>query len=226
MIKCIIIDDDKTFTEVLKHYVEQTGFLQLTGCYFSAVSALKSGTIKDADIAFLDIEMPEMTGIELLGSISDMPPVIIVSSKKDYGVEAFEHNTIDYLHKPISYARFMKAAEKAKKIISSEKKVQDCFYIRNEGMWIKLSVQDICHVKADNDYVIIYTENEKYRVHKKMKDLLEKLPSDYFMQIHRSYLVQLSKISKIDGEVIEVNKRTLPVSKTHIQELHNRLNLI
>ena len=227
IIRCVIIDDDEIAIEILKHYISKTEMLKLTGTYKNSRSAINGLVPNEVDVIFLDVEMPEMSGIEFLESYEKPPPVIITSQKKEYGADAFNYNTIDYLHKPFSYSRFLKAVNKTQSYYkNSTSRENENLFVKIERVWTKIPIKEIIHIKADNDYVQLYTEKEKYKVLSSLKDILEKLPQKDFMQIHRSRIVQISKIDTIDGELIEVNKRLLPVSKTYLKELHERLNMI
>jgi len=228
LIRCAIIDDDSVFTEILQHYISKIDFMELTHSYSDAKSAAALDFNK-IDLLFLDIEMPNMTGIEFLNSLPTAPPVIIVSRKKEYGVEAFDHDSIDYLHKPVSFSRFTKAANKAQRFfeqVNKPKKYnQDSLFIRQARIWIRIPINEILFIKADNNDVIIKSTDKIYKAHSKLADIYNNLPQKDFLQVHRSYIVQLQKIEKVDGEIIEINNRTIPVSKAHIKELHERLNI-
>lgn len=231
-LKCAIIDDDNIFTEVLKHYIAKTENLKLSETFSDADSALQNLDVAAVDFIFLDVEMPGMTGIELMGCLPAIPPVIFISQKKEYGVDAFELNAVDYLHKPISYVRFVKSVQKMQTHLDGSRKKPDntasneSLYVKQEGMWIRIPVNEIIHIKADNDQVVINTVKAKYITYSTMKEIGKRLPVKEFMQIHRSYIVQLKRIDKLDGDVIEINNRTLPVSKTYLHELHKRLNML
>jgi DNA-binding LytR/AlgR family response regulator len=204
--------------------------MELVGKYADANSAAATLDFNQIDLVFLDIEMPGMNGLEFLNSLSVAPPVIIVSRKKEYGVDAFDHDSIDYLHKPVSLPRFMKAANKARKFFEQanrpESSNRDSLFVRQERMWVRIPVTEILYVKADDNDVIIKAPDKTYKTRSKLAEIYKQLSKKDFMQVHRSYIVQLQKIDKIDGEILEINTRTIPVSKTHIKELRERLNII
>lgn len=226
-LRCIIIDDDELAIEILKEYILKTNYLNLEATFNNITAAINQVNFNDIDLIFLDVEMPEMTGIEFLESHPRLPPVIITSKKKEYGADAFNYNVIDFLHKPYSFARFMKAVDKAREFLHETQTSQnDNLFIKTDHSWTKIPVKEIVRLRADNDSVLIYTEQEKYRILGSLKSIIGKLPRKQFMQIHRSHVVQLNKIDSIDGELIEINKRLIPVSKTYLKELHERLNLI
>ena len=179
--------------------------------------------------------MPEINGIEFLDCLPSSPPVIFVSRKKEYGADAFEYESIDYLTKPVSFTRFLKAVNKAKKYFEQAEanhehhpdghSENEGIFIRHDRMWIRVPYKEILYIKADNNDVIIKTSDTVYKSHIKLKDICEQLPNTNFLQVHRSFVVQLSKIDKVDGEIIEINSKTIPVSKTYMKELYHRLNI-
>jgi DNA-binding LytR/AlgR family response regulator len=229
LLRCVIIDDDTVFTKIVEHYISKIDFMELSNKYSDADSAASSIDFNKVDLLFLDIEMPGMSGIEFLNSLPIAPPVIIVSRKKDYGVDAFDHDSIDYLHKPVSFPRFLKAANKARKFFEQanrpERNNKDNLFVRQERMWIRIPINEILYIKADDNDVIIKVPDKTYKTHSKLTDIYQQLPQKDFLQVHRSYVVQLQKIDKIDGEIIEINARTIPVSKGHLKELRDRLNI-
>jgi DNA-binding LytR/AlgR family response regulator len=229
LIRCAIIDDDSIFTKILEHYISKIDFMEFVNTYSDADKAYSSLDFNNIDLLFLDIEMPNMTGIEFLNSLPVAPPVIIVSRKKEYGVEAFDHDSIDYLYKPVSFSRFEKAANKARKfferINKPEKNNKDGLFIKQARIWIRIPINEILYIKADNNDIIIKSADKTYKANCKLINIYNQLPQKDFMQVHRSYIVQLQKIEKIDGEIIEINNRSIPVSKACIKELYQRLNI-
>ncbi len=226
-VRCIIIDDDNIAIEILKHYISKTEMLSLVGTYKDAGSAINKMNIGETDLIFLDVEMPQMNGLEFLESFVQLPPVIITSQKKEYGADAFNFNVVDYLQKPFPYSRFLRALNKAKlnkgNNINSER---ENLFVKIKRTWVKIPIKEIIRIRADNDYVIIYTAKEKHQALSSLKNILDRLPGKDFMQIHRSHIVQLHKIETVDGELIEIDNRLLPVSKTYLKELHERLNML
>lgn len=229
LLKCVIIDDDSVFEKIIEHYISKVDFMELTNKYSDAATALSSLDFNKVDLLFLDVEMPGMTGIEFLKSLPVAPPVIMVSQKKDYGVDAFDHDSIDYLHKPVSFSRFMKAANKARTFFEQsnkqDKSNKDNLFVRHERMWIRIPVSDILYIKADNNDVLIKAHDKTYKTHTKLTNIYSQLPKKDFLQVHRSYIVQIPKIDKLDGDFVEINSRAIPVSKTYIKQLHERLNI-
>lgn len=230
LLKCVIIDDDSVFAKIIEHYIAKIDFMELMDTYADADSASASIDFTKVDLLFLDIEMPGTSGIEFLNTLPVAPPVIIMSRNKEYGVDAFDHDSIDYLHKPVSFPRFAKAANKAKKFFeqanSPARNNKDSLFIRQERMWIRIPMSEILYVKADDNDIIIKVADKTYKTHAKLANIYTQLPRKDFLQVHRSYIVQLQKIDKIDGDTIEINSRPIPVSKAHSKELHDRLNIL
>jgi len=228
-LNCALIDDDKVFLQTMRHYFEKTEFLKLSREYTDPTDAFNSLDFSSIDVLFLDMEMPQMSGTELLNSLSFAPPVVFVSKKKEYATDAFDKNAIDYLHKPVSYQRFLKTAEKIKEqFTSSVKKINKPhghLFIRVEGYWLKVDLVELQIIKADNNNVFVKTNNRDFKCNQRLKDLVEQLPQESFMQVHRSYIVNLEHVNKVDGEVIQVANRIVPVSKSFIGDLYDRLNI-
>ncbi|MCB0429234.1 MAG: response regulator transcription factor [Flavobacteriales bacterium] len=231
LIKTAILDDDKVFCEILTHYISKIEFLHLEGTYHDVFSALSDDrAFQQLDLLFLDVEMPGMTGVELLASFDDTAPkVVMISGKREYGVEAFDYDVVDYLQKPITFSRFVKAIKKVQKVmeekLDKEPNISASLFIRVDGLWKRLAFTEICLIKSHNNSVIVKTEDESFESPMRLKDIVDRLPEGKFMQVHRSYIVNLEKISKVDGEIIEVGERTVPVSRTYIQTLYDRLNI-
>lgn len=228
-LRTVIVDDDNIFCDVMEHYISKVNWFDLAARYNSTEELFNSSQLKHIDLIFLDIEMPMMTGLEFLDTLSDKAPeVVIVSSKRKYGVDAFEYKVIDYLHKPFSFSRFMKTVTKVKNKFESEDRAylnEDHFFIRTDGIWIKMPYDEVSFIRGDNNQVIIKTKQDKITSPVRLKDIEERLPKSRFMRVHRSYIVQLNKISKVDGEVVVVDDKTVPISKTYIKELYDRLNI-
>jgi len=228
-LKCAIIDDDSLFTQIIEHYLESVDTIHLEGVYHDPTEALNKINFNEIDFLFLDMEMPGMSGISFLNSLPVVPPIIVVSGKKTYGADAFEYNALDYLHKPISNERFLKSINKIKahfeKTKAPQTTIQQNIFIKHEGIHIRLAINDINVIRANDNDVTIVANGKSYKTHLRLKDIYEMLPQTEFMQVHRSFIVQLSKIDKVDGEVIEINSRTIPVSRTYLSELYERLRI-
>lgn len=232
-IKCTIIDDDKVFTKILEHYIGKVEYLEHQATFNNSIDALDKVDQLKPDLIFLDMEMPEINGIQLLNTFPKSSKVIFVTKSREYGPEAFEHNAIDYLCKPVTLDRFLKCINKVKNILentSVETSInshisEDYLFVRNNGLWVKVAMSDINSIKADNNYIVIRTDNGDIRTNIKFKDIIDKLSQDDFMQVHRSHIVRVDKITKVDGEVLEIKNKTIPISKSYQDQLFERLHL-
>lgn len=231
---CVVIDDDKLSRKVVESYIERTDFLSFGASYPSAIEAINNIKKNEpVDLIFLDIEMPEMSGMEFLNSLSTTPQIIIISSKEQYALEAFEYDVTDYLLKPISYSRFFKAVSKAnRRYKNSESFMQDKneIFIKSNSALVRLNYDDILWIEALENYVVVNSYHEKYTIHFTMKAIEEKMPAARFSRIHRSYIVNLSKIGVIeDNSVIietESGQKAIPIGKSYRDKLLGDINLM
>lgn len=227
--KCVIVEDEKLSRQIIEKFVKQTEFLELVESCESAVKAASILKDKPVDLLFLDIEMPEMTGMELLKALSKKPQIILITGKEEYAIEAFEQDVTDYILKPTSYSRFLKAALKAKDIFDQKKPPMErdnYLFAKVDNRLVKINLPDIYFIEAQGDYVQIHTEENKFTVYSTMKNIEQKLPDQDFMRVHRSYIVRLERIEDIAEGTLLVKKKILPIGGSYKQELLNRLNII
>ena len=230
--KCIIVDDNKMARMALKQLVSQVQNLEMVAECNNAMEAYNQLSNNSIDLIFLDIEMPEMSGIDLIKKLSTKKPLIIfTTAKTDYAVEAFELNVIDYLVKPITQGRLVQAVEKAQEAIDSNKEEvkveeQGFVFVKDNGMLKRISIDDILFLEAMGDYVKVHTTPKFHVVHATLKSIEEKLPSTKFLRVHRSYIVAINKIDFIQEGTIAIGKTTIPVADTHKSNLNKRLNLL
>ncbi len=228
-LRCIIVDDDENSRSVIEHCVSKTDFLSLEGIYSSAKDALVGLKSKPADVIFLDVEMPEMSGIDFMKTFTDIPQVVIVTSKKEYAAEAYDYNVTDFVSKPIDYARFLKAAEKARDMHSSITRSEinlDEIFIKKDSRLIKLYANEINWIEALSDYVNIYTTGQRYTVLTTMKGIESKLPPKDFARVHRSYIIRIDKIKEIEENTVFIGENAIPISRSHKEALLKKLNLL
>ena len=230
--KCIIVDDNKIARMALKQLVSQVQTLELVAECTDAMEALQAFNSKQVDLLLLDIEMPDMSGLDLIKKLGNKRPLIIfTTAKKDYAVEAFELNVVDYLVKPISLPRFTQAIEKAQETVESnreEVKVEEqgFVFVKDNGVLKRISIDDILFLEAMGDYVKVHTGQKFHVVHATLKSIEEKLPLSKFVRVHRSYIVAINKIDYIQEGTISIGKTTIPVADTHKTNLNKRLNLL
>jgi DNA-binding LytR/AlgR family response regulator len=232
---CIIIEDDKLSLRIIEEFVNRTTELNLIETFTNAVDAI-NGLGKDSDVQliFLDIELPDMSGMEFLDSIDISPQVIIISSKDKYAVDAFNYEVTDYLVKPITYARFFKAIERARKRVQVrnglDKIGKDEIFIKKNSTLVRLRYDEILLVEALENYVIFNTFEDKYTIHFTMKAIEQKLPHGKFTRVHRSYIVNTGSIEVIEDNsvIIKVHDGTksIPIGKSYKDKLMGDINLM
>lgn len=229
---CIIVDDNKMARMTMKQLVSQVKDLQLVQECADAMEAYNTINKEDVDLILLDIEMPGMTGLELIRNLGNKRPLIIfTTAKTDYAVEAFELNVVDYLVKPVTPARFLQAIERANEAYNSDKETvnvneQEFVFVKDNGVLKRINVDDIMFLEAMGDYVKVHTGQKFHVLHSTLKSIEEKLPSSKFIRVHRSYIVSLNKIDYIQEGVISIGKSTVPVADTYRTTLNKRLNLL
>jgi len=230
---CIIIDDDALSRRVVEEFVERTDFLSLTHSFKDAVAAINAFNKEneEIDLIFLDIEMPEMDGIDFMNALKNLPQVIIISSKEKYAVNAFDYDVTDYLLKPITYSRFYKAALKAKNIHEiKERDDVDEIYVKKNSALVRLKYDEILWVEALENYVIINSFSEKFTIHFTMKAIESQLPSKHFKRVHRSYIINVKKIDRIEDNSIYIKNseglKNIPIGKAYKERFMNDINLM
>lgn len=241
MVNVIIVDDEPLAQDVLETYIEKIPELHLVkkcSNAFEANDALKNN---DIDLMFLDIQMPQLTGIDFLKTLSKPPLVIFTTAYPNYAIEGFELDALDYLLKPISIDRFMKAANKAIEQIGLQQKDgstaqatgssssnTEYFFVKADKKLVKVNFKEIIYIEGLKDYVIIRMDSSRVITLQTMKSLEEKLPSTNFMRIHRSYIVNTEKINAIIGNMVEVVEKNqakhLPIGKNYREHLLTMIN--
>ena len=241
---CLIIDDDKLCRKVLTKYLDKVDFIENYISVESAIEAINLLQKKETeiDLIFLDVEMPEMDGMEFLGIMEEVPQVIVVSSMEKYALSAFEYDVTDYLLKPVTFPRFLRAVNRAHEKLKEEKQASN----ENPGpseqkddnvIWIKSSSKlepinpnDILYIESLENYAVFYLFSERHTVHFTLKALISKLPSEIFYRIHRSYIINIKKIRSIKGNSVEIETKdgiqSLPLGKSYREQLFRDLNVL
>ena len=234
-LNCAIVDDEPLALDLLECYVGKVPFLNLVGRYSSAVAAMQDVCQKKFDLLFLDIQMPELDGLEFAKMVPEDTRIVFTTAFNQYAVEGYRVNALDYLLKPISPAAFMEAANRAlewfslKQGTNTEVEAEssgDCIYVKSEYKLIQVQLNDILYVEGLKDYVKIYTERNPRPILSlsSMKAMEGRLPSDRFLRVHRSFIVQKSKIRVIDRNRIVFGSVYIPVSDSYKQEWTTFLN--
>ncbi len=227
-LKCLIIDDDAMSSQMLDEMCKRVTNLTVERICQTATEAFNFLKQETIDLIFLDIELPDMSGLEFLKQTSQLPQVIITSSKESYAFEAFNFQVIDYLQKPIQYPRFIKGIERA--LLLAKQKVSSTneeIYIRTDGKLIRLLLNEIAYIESLGDYVIFHTiRKEKHIAHSTMKNIEEKINGQRFVRVHRSFIINLSKIVDIQDTNLVVFDRVIPVSRAHKNNLFSLIQTI
>lgn len=238
LLKCIVVDDDQLSRKVIEEYCSKTESTELIYSFSSAVEAVNTlkadDRFDDIDLIFLDIEMPEMTGIEFLKVFpNSLPNIIIISSKEKYALETYEYEVVDYLLKPIQYPRFLQSVNKVLKRQKKNEKVvskSEEIFIKNNASLVRLNYDDILWIEALENYVVLNTFKEKYTIHFTMKAIADRMPTDRFVRVHRSFIVNLGKVSMIEDNTVvikyEGGNKVIPIGKSYKDQLMNDINLM
>lgn len=223
-IRCIIIDDEPVARKIIREFVEQTPFLTLCGQFGNAADAGAFLQENQADLLFVDIEMPGSSGLDFVKSLAIKPMVVITTAFPEYALEGYELNIIDYLLKPIAYTRFLKATHKAKeyhdlKDLAIPQVLSSSLFVRCEKRIEKIGISDILYVESTGNYVHIYLEDRVLTAYLTLKSLESQLPANEFIKTHQSFLISFSKITAIDGNQLMVGKKAIPISRNYRDKL-------
>jgi DNA-binding LytR/AlgR family response regulator len=228
---CLILDDDNVSRLALEELINQTGALEVIASCEKITEALKAINSQEIDIIFLDIEMPEMNGFEFLETLSDNPFIIFISSRESYALKAYETSATDYLLKPFTLERLLKAVNKVKEakqhqLAQAESRPTKSIFVKADSAFVKLDLDAINWIESLGDYVTIHTDDKRYVVNITMKKVEEKLSTANFCRIHRSFIINLNKIDKIEENIVIIKNKTFPVSRSNKKELYERINLL
>ena len=225
---CIIVEDQPPAQRILKKYIEDVEFLVLKATFPDAITAIEYLKTQAVDIIFLDIHLPKLSGIDFLKTIPNPPSVILTTAFSEYALESYEFNVVDYLLKPFSFQRFVKAVSKVseRKMNASPENVdteesipEKELYVKSGYEHIKIALDDIHHITSDSDYTEIITANKKIISNESLRFWIETLPSTIFYRIHKSYIVNLKNIEKITGSQVYLsNGQKLPIGRAYKEE--------
>lgn len=225
---CLIVDDNKIARTALRQMVSGLDFLSLKGECENVMEATSLMSRESIDLILLDVEMPKISGFDFLRTTNDHPLVILVTSRADYAVDAFDFNIVDFLLKPVKEARFLKAIIRAREIFDSKnselEEHTEYFFIREKGVSSKLLLNDILYIQALGDYVNIHTASKKYTIHYSISAMEKKLPASKFLRVHRSYILALDKVDSVEEGTAFVFQHAVPVGDSLRASLMKRLN--
>lgn len=224
-IKCIITDDEPVAREGLQSYVEKVDFLSLTGVCEDAIQLNTLLKTEQPDLLFLDIEMPYLSGLDLLATLSNPPKVIITSAYEQYALKGYELDVTDYLLKPISFERFLKAVNKVHDLLQKETApaAEEFLFVKSDKQMKKVFLKDILFIEGLENYICIYTASDKILVHSTMKNIYNSLPESDFIQTHRSFIVNIHHVSLIEGNILNIAGHEIPVARNYRETVFARI---
>jgi DNA-binding LytR/AlgR family response regulator len=217
LIKCIIVEDERLAQDVIKSHLQQVDRFELIGVYRNAPEAAEALANNDVDVMFLDIQLPGMSGLHFLQTLIDPPLTVLTTAYAEHALESYEYNVIDYLLKPISFDRFLKAVNKIVdgKLLNeavTEKEVPgDHIFVKANSKFFKVNFTTIVYVEGMKDYLKIHTTENTLVTHQTMSDIEKILPAKQFLRVHKSYIISLSHIRAIYGNSVEMENATIPV---------------
>lgn len=227
---CAIVEDETISLTIAEALAEKTGMLDIKGKFSSPGEAIPWLVKNEVELLFLDVEMPGMTGLDMLRVLPYQPDVIVISSKPDYAVEAFDLTVTDYLLKPVKdYHRFLSAVNKviAKRRGRTAGFTKDeALFVKTDSLLLNLNTNNILLVEAFGDYIKIHESEKIHTIYSTLKKIEEKLDNKKFVRVHRSYIVNISKITNLDPNNLVINKKVIPISGTYKEDLLNRINVL
>ena len=231
-LRCLVVDDDPLSVQVVLNCINNTPFLVSVGSHTSPAEAAETLRTQPVDVLFLDVEMPLMSGLDLLRTLQHPPLVVLITSSKDYAVQAFEHAVVDYLVKPVSYARFLQAAQKVLDAVPAAAESSDIqptddpnfTFVKIDNKLVRVAYDEVRYVEALGDYVHIVTGTSKLIVYSTMKAVEEKFPASRFVRVHRSFIVNINRIQSLEDNSLIVETKHIPVGQTYLREVMLRLN--
>lgn len=221
-IKCIVVDDEPLAISLLESYVQKVPFLELVFSTENPIEALDYIQKNESDLVFLDIQMPELTGINFMKILGDKQKYILTTAYSEYALEGYEHNIVDYLLKPISFERFYKSALKAQERFAVNETKEDAyFFVKSSGQQHRINFEDILYVESIKDYVNIKTPTQEYIVLDTLKSMEQQLPESFFARIHKSFIINLNQIKNLGSKKVTlVSEHEVPIGESY------RMNLL
>lgn len=231
--KCLIIEDELPAQQILRNYISKIPDLELVGSFQSALEANSILQNNQIDVLFLDINLPDISGIQYIKTLPNPPAIIMTTAYHEHAVESFELETIcDYLVKPFSFERFLKSVNKTKKNkdfdsinVSEKEDSSESIFLNIDKTLHKINIHDILYVVSDKNYVTVVTDSGKFSYLDSLKNWIQKLPKSHFVQVHKSYIINFGKIEKISGNVISMGDVKIPAGRIYKSTLFKKLKL-
>ena len=222
-IKCIIIDDEPLAIKVVENHLKEFKNFEIVDTFQNPIEALSTIETGDIDVVFLDINMPKMNGLDFGKTLNFKTNIVITTAYREYAVESYDLNVLDYLVKPIPFNRFLKTVNKiTQKVVSvsedgkDEDAKESFIFLKVDKKLVKIKFEDILYVESLKDYIKVVTLAEKHLVHKSLTSITEELPENNFIRIHRSYTIAVDKINSIEGNLVEINKIRIPIGRKYV----------
>jgi two-component system, LytTR family, response regulator len=219
MIRCLVVDDEQHAIDIIAHYIGQTSYLELVSSTTNPVAALQTVITQNIDLVFLDVQMPELSGIDFVKAINGKAKVILTTAYSEFAIEGFDLDVVDYLLKPIRFARFLTAVQKAVKEVAEKMPEtdsaadEDYIFVKTEskGKLLKINLADIEYIEGMKNYVAIYRSGQKTLVYTNLKDLVNHLPARQFIRVHKSFIIPINRITGIEGNQILLKNVTAEI---------------
>lgn len=225
-LRCLIVDDEPLAIDVIVNYLERLDIRNIERCG-DGIEAFRLLEQQSFDVLLLDIEMPGLSGLDLLKSLPHRPLVIVTTAYRDYAVEGFDWEVLDYLVKPFSFPRFLKAIDKAVRTIRQSGEASppeaSTLLLRCDRQWVRLDMDRILYLESLKDYVRVVTMEGSHLVHEPLAEITAKLPPEKFIRVHRSYTVAMEKIDRIRDHFAHIGEKQIPISRAHRQEVYRRI---
>lgn len=223
-IKCIIIDDEPLAAEVIETHLQEFSNMKLLGSFTNPLDALQIIENGEVDAVFIDINMPKMNGLDFIKTLDSRPHFIITTAYREYAVESFDLDVLDYLVKPVPFARFLKSINKLSQKFMSEQTAENApsnveksfIFLKVDKKLIKIKFEDIYFIESLKDYIKVFTKTGDYLAHKSLSGITEELPNNQFLRLHRSFTVALDKIQALEGNSVLVSDKRIPIGRKYI----------
>jgi len=222
----VIVEDLQTAADILRKFCNKCGLVDVKAHFLNAEDALVHLTEHPADLIFLDVEMPGISGLEMMDRLGEIPQVILTTSKTEYAYDAFQYNVTDYIRKPFTYTRFLESIQKVKARKEEEATDISHMFIKVDGKLVRLNSDDILYIESMGDYVRFTTQDRKYVTHNTIKNIESRMDASRFMKVHRSYIVNLSQVEGLYEDELSIRGERIPVSKAHKARIRTLINII
>jgi len=228
-LKCVVVDDEPVAREILETYIDKTPNLELIGTFNNAIDVIQFLKQNTIDLFFLDINMPEINGVSLAKIINKQSHIIFTTAYRDYAIDGFDLDVIDYLLKPIAFDRFIQAIQKVpadsipQQNFDPQKKQGDFFFVRHERKMVKINFDEIQYIESMSDYIKIHLNKKTIITRETISNVENRLPQSNFLRVHRSFIVSVKCIEAYTNEYVEVNKKSIPISRNYKETVLQKL---